>query len=66
MERFSRQVLGQDGLLLFHFLAHNCGKLVATEVCSRLYHLDKEKDQQSPLSAETTVAVVNKNTEMSV
>jgi hypothetical protein len=69
MDRFSRQILGQDGLLLFHFLAHNCGRLVTMEVCSRLYHLDKEKEkeqqsQSPPSTTKTTVVVLNKSTEL--
>uniref|UniRef100_A0A915P7L4 Innexin n=1 Tax=Meloidogyne floridensis TaxID=298350 RepID=A0A915P7L4_9BILA len=39
VKRFSKNILGCDGLLLFHFLRKNLGDLVATEVCSRLYQL---------------------------
>lgn len=36
---FREKILGMDGLLLLRFVHHNAGSLIASELCSRLYHI---------------------------
>src|SRR5690348_16080767 len=55
---FLYQLLGEDGLLLFCFLRQILGRLVAVEVCSRLYHL-RASNQRKVMSSTSSTRSIN-------